>query len=334
MPKLAMNFDMRLAPGAETPRNVLYETALEMIGWADERGWHSVHFAEHHSSDDGYIPSPLVMSAAAAARTKRLVIFPIVLAPFYDPVRMAEEMAVIDVISNGRFEPLLGGGYLPVEFELYGVSLAQRRALVLEAVDVLKKAWTGEPFMYRGRTVRVRPTPAQSPRPPITLGGTTNRAARQAARVADRFLGRKAHYEAFREECLRIGREDPGPYRRNHPHFLFVTEDPERSLHEIAPYVMHSLNSYSKWFQDTWGKPWSTQDGEPIPPVETVEQMKEQFGDPNGGHRLLTPDEAIALGNELAADETLAVRPLLGGIPPDVAWASLELFASKVQPHI
>jgi alkanesulfonate monooxygenase SsuD/methylene tetrahydromethanopterin reductase-like flavin-dependent oxidoreductase (luciferase family) len=334
MPNLWLNFDMRQPDFAKASRAALYATAIDIAAWADQRGWQGVHFAEHHAAEDGYVTSPLLMCAAAAARTRRLELFPIVLVPFYDPIRLAEDIAVLDQLSGGRLRLLFAAGYRPVEFDGYGLRMGDRRALVDQAVEVCKQAWSGEPFKFRGRTVVVRPTPLQQPRPPIYLGATTKRQARHAAHIVDSYIGRKVYYNEFRDECLKIGRPDPGPYRRIHPHFLYVTEDPEKSLHEIGANIMHSLNSYNVWFREAWNRPWTTPDGRDMPMVETLDELRAEVSDPAGGHRICTPEECIAMANELEDSDDLAFRPLLGGIEPDLAWASLELFDAKVKPKL
>src|SRR6202035_301081 len=100
-------------------------------------------------------------------------------------LRLAEDLAVLDGLSEGRVDVVLGGGYVQGEFDMFGVPLAERPARVEEAVAVLRASWTGEPFEYRGRTVRVTPTPHRAGGPPILLGGASPAAARRAARIGD-----------------------------------------------------------------------------------------------------------------------------------------------------
>lgn len=96
-----LRFDMR-APAQGAPAVELYAAATEMCAWAEGRGCPAAVLCEHHGSDDGYLPSPLMPASAIAARTERLALSPVVILPLYDPVRLAEEMAVLDIISNGR----------------------------------------------------------------------------------------------------------------------------------------------------------------------------------------------------------------------------------------
>jgi alkanesulfonate monooxygenase SsuD/methylene tetrahydromethanopterin reductase-like flavin-dependent oxidoreductase (luciferase family) len=165
-----------------------------------------VSLGEHHGSDDSYLPSPLTMAAAIGAKTQHVRLVPVILGPLYDPIRLAEEMAVVDLISTGRLDPLIGAGYVASEFAMFGKNLDDRVAAQEECVEVLKSAWTGEPFDYRGSRIRVTPRPHQRPRPMITLGGMSAGAARRAARIADRFeAGEPGHWTHYEAECARLG---------------------------------------------------------------------------------------------------------------------------------
>ena len=116
-----MRFDMR-APATGAPRSDLYGAALEMAAWAESRGCVGAVLCEHHASEDGYLPSPMMLASAMAARTTTLPItIAAIVLPLYDPVRLAEEMAVLDIISNGRVSYVAAIGYRPVEYEMHGV---------------------------------------------------------------------------------------------------------------------------------------------------------------------------------------------------------------------
>ena len=155
--EFVISFDMR-APDFGAPIIDLYRAALEMSEWADEIGFNVVALGEHHAADDGYLPSPLPMCAAIAARTERVTIRPnSLLAPLYEPVKLAEDLSVIQLLSNGRLQIVIGAGYRPYEFQMFGTRREDRKERYLEVFDVLRKAWTGEEFEYRGRKVRITP---------------------------------------------------------------------------------------------------------------------------------------------------------------------------------
>src|SRR3954452_19063838 len=121
-----MRFDLR-APDTGAPRAELYAAALDMAAWAETRGCLSAVLCEHHTSEDGYLPSPMILASAMAARTTTLPItIAVVLLPLYDPIRLAEEMAVLDVLSRGRTMVVAALGYRPSEYEMFGVEFARR----------------------------------------------------------------------------------------------------------------------------------------------------------------------------------------------------------------
>ena len=225
----ALRYDLRCPAFARSSSQELVAAALEQCAWADRLGFVSVTLSEHHGSPDGYLPSPLVVGAAIAARTQNLrILLAALIAPLHDPIRLAEDIAVLDVVSNGRVIPVLSAGYVESEFRTFGRTLAERRGIMDAIVPLLELAWTGEPFEYRGTEVRVTPRPVQQPRPPIFMGGGSRAAARRAARFADHFIPTLPEFfELYRDECLALGKPDPGPAPRTLGNFVHVAEDPD-----------------------------------------------------------------------------------------------------------
>ncbi len=122
-----LRYDLRRPPFASASAAELAEAALEQCAWADEHGFTSVTLSEHHGSPDGYLPSPLVLAAAIAARTRRLrIVLAAIVVPLHDPIRLAEDLAVLDVVSGGRIVPVLAAGYVESEFRTFGRRLADR----------------------------------------------------------------------------------------------------------------------------------------------------------------------------------------------------------------
>ena len=151
-----LRFDLRNPEIAGTTMAERYSAALDMAQWADGLDCMSISVSEHHGSPDGYLPSPIPMVAAMAARTSRSrFMIAALLAPFYDPLRLAEDLAVLDNLSNGRVDVIVAAGYVPDEFAMFDVPMSARASRVTETVHTLRAAFTGEPFEYRGRTVRI-----------------------------------------------------------------------------------------------------------------------------------------------------------------------------------
>jgi len=319
-----LRFDLR-APAVGAPIADLYATALDMAGWSEQHGFTAVVVSEHHAADDGYLPSPLIVAAAIAARTKEIAIsVAALLVPLYDPVKLAEDIAVLDHVSRGRVSYVAGIGYRPAEYASLGKRFATRGADIEAAITLMRRAWTGEAFEHDGRIVQVRPTPYSQPHPMLCYGGGTRAAARRAARLDMPFFPQLrsdslvAEYEAERE---RLGLApgfviSPGAGPLN----VFVSEDPERTWALIGENLLHDARSYAQWQLD------AGLDSVALDTATTVEQLRE-----NGVYTVLTPDECVDLVRTHGA---LALHPLCGGIAPEIAWESLELVAGKVQPAL
>ena len=169
---IALRYDMRTTPtGAD--HEALYQTAMDQIRWADQLGLDAVVLSEHHVSEEGYLPSPLVMAGAVAGATDRITIMLAALvAGLQHPIRLAEDLAVLDHLASGRVLAVLGIGYRPIEFEVFGADRSRRGPLLEELVGVLRQAWAGEPFEFRGATIVVRPLPLTPGGPMLAVGGS------------------------------------------------------------------------------------------------------------------------------------------------------------------
>jgi len=213
MALLNIRYDFRCPDICPVPVEELYHAAIEQTVWAEDLGFASVTLSEHHGADDGYLPSLVTLASAIAARTESIhIMLAALIAPMHDPLRIAEDLAVLDRISKGRISVTVAGGYVPSEFEMFGRTIGDRVRLTTEMVETLKAAWTGEPFEFRGRTVRVTPTPYPDPRPAILLGGSGERAARRAGRLAHGVLPTMPEFWVFYcDEIRKPGRPDPGP---------------------------------------------------------------------------------------------------------------------------
>jgi alkanesulfonate monooxygenase SsuD/methylene tetrahydromethanopterin reductase-like flavin-dependent oxidoreductase (luciferase family) len=317
---MSLRYDLR-APAFGVPAEALYKAALEQCAWAEDHGFLMASLSEHHGSDDGYCPSPLVMAAAIAGRTRNLrLLVAALVVPLYDPLRLAEDLAVLDLASGGRIDLILGAGYRPEELAMYDRAMEDRGRLLEEGIEVLRAAWTGEEFSYRGRRVRVTPRPARPDGPGLLLGGSTPAGARRAARLGLGFVPVDAslwpHYEA---ECRKLGRDPGAATDVTGPRFIHVADDPDEAWARIAPHAMHETNSYGAWLA-------SAEALGPYSPSDDADALRA-----SGEYLILTPDECVARVRESGS---LMLHPLMGGLDPDVAWESLELVASKVIPRL
>jgi alkanesulfonate monooxygenase SsuD/methylene tetrahydromethanopterin reductase-like flavin-dependent oxidoreductase (luciferase family) len=319
-----LRFDFR-APGP-TPVADLYEAALDMVEWAEGRGCLSVAISQHHGSEDGYLPSPLVIAAAMAARTTT-VPFSIaaLLLLMYDPIKLAEDLNVLDHLSRGRVTPIIGLGYRPDEFAMFGVDPRRRGAEMEERLEVLLAALTGDPVTWRGRTASVRPRPFTPGGMRLAYGGGSPAAARRAARFGLDFVGeadRPELADVYLEEAARAGRE-PGtcmvPSNAS-PSSVFVAEDVDAAWAELGPHLLHDAVVYGEWLGE---------DHEAVSRsrATTVEELRAE----EGSYRIVTPDEAVEL---IRTHGYLGLQPLCGGLAPDLAWRSLRLVEREVLPRV
>ncbi len=161
----------------------LYGELLDQAEAADALGFDSFWIAEHHFHEYGGIPRPPVWMAAAAERTRRIRLgSAVVVLPFDNPLRTAEDYAMVDVLSGGRLNLGVGSGYLKHEFDGFGVRVEDKRERFDEALDILLTAWRGERFSYRGTyhrvvDVQLNVLPVQKPRPPVWIAVLRNEAA-------------------------------------------------------------------------------------------------------------------------------------------------------------
>jgi probable F420-dependent oxidoreductase len=170
-----------------------YRQALEEVIRAEELGFDSVWMEEHHAVTNHYWPSPLPVLAGFATRTSRLLLgTDIVVAAFHHPVRLAEDVAMLDVMSNGRFVLGIAIGYKPDEFALYGVDLQKRGARFEEQLAIMKGLWTQDGIQFKGAYYalegRLEPKPVQKPHPPLWIGGWGDITLRRAATLADNWI--------------------------------------------------------------------------------------------------------------------------------------------------
>ncbi len=316
-----MRFDFRNPPIAATAMAARYAAALDMAAWADRLGCLNITLSEHHGSPDGYLASPIPMLGAMAARTTSVrFMIAALIAPFHDPLRLAEDLIAIDLISQGRLDVVIAGGYVHEEFAMFDVPMGERGKRVTETVKTLKAAFAGEPFEFRGRTVQLTPAPFRPGGPSVMLGGSSEPAARRAARIADGFIPSTPEvWDFYRDEVQQLGRPDPGPGMVGTTRVVALAKDPEAGWEAMSPFFLHESNAYGAWqAQDDVATSFHT--------VADSDELRA-----TGQYRVVTPAEFIE--EMKAAPFPFAMfHPMCGGMPPDLAWSSLHLFETEVLP--
>ncbi len=306
------------SPEWATPTNGLYRAAIEMAAFADEIGVDRINLMEHHGSDDGYLPQPFTLAAGMAAVTTNVRFFlGAVLLPLHDPVLIAEQIAVTDLISNGRLNVILGAGYVPFEFAMFGKSLKDRAKLMDSGIDTILRALRGERFEADGRPVYVRPLPVQRPEDIIMVGGGVVASAKRAARFGVGFGPISADLvDVYLKECHRLD-QAPGQYFRPGPVpiGIHLCEDPDQGWAAIERHAVHVITEYAKWADQDGDASNSPFKGMTDPAVLRAAGLFAAW----------TPDQLLAKVSEMPDRSTFGFQPLLGGLSPDEGWKSLEL---------
>jgi len=286
-----LRFDMR-APGWAAPAGDLYAAAIDMCAWAESRGAILAVLSEHHDADDGHLPTPLILASAIAARTTRLaILLAAVPIPLWDPVRLAEEMSVLDLISRGRVSYALGVGHRGEEYDHFGLDMATRGRVADETLAVLGPLVRGELVEYRGRRMRVTPPCGSAAGPLMMIAGGSKAAARRAATHGLGFISQT---------------DSPGA-----PTAVFVADDVDEAWEVVGPHLVHDAVTAASY------RPHDDSVAS-ITRADSVTALREA----EGPYRIFTPDQAT---DYIRSGRPLPLHPLCGGIPPDVAWRHLEL---------
>lgn len=277
-----------------------FDAAIEASVVAERSGFSSIWISEHHNVE-GYVGSPLVALAAIAMRTTRMRLGPLVLLmPQYQPLRVAEDGAMVDRISQGRLVLAVGLGYVAQEFAMLGIPMTERASRMEEGVEVVKRLWTEQRVNFAGRHIKlegaaIHPRPVQKPRPPIWLGGWSDKALARAARLGDAWVpGPTADLEALRNcyetyhralaahEKSRDGAEVPASRE------VFVAGTRREALERGGrPLAKFYRDSYFKWSHPLAGRDDMSDEeiardrfviGDPDDCVAQIERFREALG--------------------------------------------------------
>ncbi|SPM36103.1 luciferase [Mycobacterium rhizamassiliense] len=315
-----LRFDMR-APAWAGPAADLYAAAIDMCAWAETRGAVLAVLSEHHGADDGHLPVPLTLASAIAARTNSLaILLAAVPIPLWDPVRLAEEISVLDLISRGRVSYAFGVGHRREEYDHFGADMSARGRVADEMLDVLGPLVRGETVEYRGRKVRV--TPACASIPMMLIAGGSKAAARRAGRHGMGFISQTASpglKEYYEEQCRAHGHE-PGMIQfpqSGAPTAVFVADDVDAAWDELGLHLLHDAKIAASY------RPHDDSVAS-ITRADSVAALRKDSED-GGPYRIFSPDEAIAY---VGAGQLLPLAPLCGGVAPEVAWPYLERAAA------
>lgn len=308
-----------------------YGATLEQIQAVEKLGYDSVWVSEHHFTNDGYLPSSLLFLAAVAARTTQVRLgTSVLLLPLHHPLRVAEDAAVLDIISNGRLDLGIAAGYRSEEFLALQVPHRERGRRMDEAIPILQHAWKEESFSHSGRfysfsDVSVTPKPVQPGGPPLWVGGQSAAAIRRAAQFGCNFLPTSVNDGALVEDyrnALRKAGRHPEEYRVKCCQSLFCTSDPDRSWNDLKSHFLYQHNLYRRWYRAA---------GDSDEP-----ELVSADGLNRGSYVVDTPEKCAEVIR--AAEANLGAEEFIfwagpPGYPVESSMQSLELFASEVIPR-
>ena len=316
-----------------TEGGTYFQEALGEAEYGEELGFDSIWLEEHHGIRNHYWPSPLMALAGIATRTKKISLgTDIVVLPFYHPVRAAEDMAMLDVISGGRAIFGAAIGYRPPEFELYDVSLEDRGARYVEMIKIMRALWSQEQVDYQGRFFNIKG--CIEPRPmrpiPIWLGGWGELSLKRAAQLGDawipgptanleKLLNAQKQYRSFMEVSGKNPDEAPRPLTRE----VVVAETRERAWELAEKYVMVN---YRDEYSGGWKHPLiGSQDQTPVA-LESLSRDRFIVG---------TPEDCISQIQRFVDTfgvDHLICRLYFAGMPHDHIMLELKLLAQEVFP--
>jgi alkanesulfonate monooxygenase SsuD/methylene tetrahydromethanopterin reductase-like flavin-dependent oxidoreductase (luciferase family) len=312
-------FDMRNPQQWAVPSSRLYGFTLEMCEEAERLGCHSIWVTEHHNFDDAYLPQPLTMAAAIAARTRRVRIGTgIVVAPYYHPVHLAEQAAIIDIISDGRFDLGLGCGYRVPEFELFGADVTRRYASTDQRVREIRRLWSEG---------GITPGPVQQPLP-VWMGYQGPKSARRAGLLGESLLAIDPCLWPHYRDGLVEGGHDPAAGRMAGWVEGFVSEDPEAVWPAVAKHAGHQINSYLRYSAQSAGRPAP-------PPVDMEIMRKKGIGGPLSYCFNGTPEDIAAQIREYttgAPVESVFLWASLGGMPETMVAEHVRVICTRLAP--
>lgn len=318
------------------PFPAFYRDVLDQIVRGEELGYDNVWLTEHHFTEDGYNPSLLPTASAIATRTSRIRIGSfILLLPYQHPVRAAEDVACIDIFSDGRFDFGIGQGYSYHEWNALCMDRSTRGERMREGIDIIKRLYTEERVSYDGKYTRIKdmtlsPRPVQQPYPPIWIGARGPKAIRNAAKLGYHLMGTIGPDPApLYIETLKEEGHDPSNFNIAQLRMVYVAETAQQAWDECEDHLWHLLTFY----QDILSEAKDAKgDEKPLPASGPKELRHSPVAD---GMFIGTPDEVGKKLEQFCTDyqcTDFIMDMQFPGLEPAKATRSMELFATEVMP--
>ncbi|OBK77703.1 LLM class flavin-dependent oxidoreductase [Mycobacterium sp. 1274761.0] len=324
-------YDFRNPEQWRRPWSEVYGETLDLVAWTETVGFGGAWVPEHHGADDGYLPAPNIALGAMAARTSTIRIgIGLAIGPLYHPVRFAEECAVLDILSDGRFDAALAIGYRRREYDMYGERFSLRGNRFDEFLHIVRALWAGETVTFQGRHYTVIEARIMPPPPrghiPLYIGGFTDRALDRVAAHADGYLGNAEFCDRYIDKLKQHGKDAASAAIRIPGLFVTVADDPERAMEELAPYYHHVSSTYGAWMNEDNA---IGMDNPAMQQAMDIEAFKR-----SGVLQIMTPEQAVAhfraMQEQIPLEHFMMMRP--PGLPAERFVEYAHLFADKVLP--
>ena len=319
----------------------LYRDHLELCTYSETLGLDHVWLTEHHFIDDGYSPSLLPIATAIAAQTKKIRIGTFVLLlPLHQTVRIAEDVATADVISNGRIDFGIGLGYRVGEFKGMGISPRERAARFNEQLPLMRQLLDGETVSFEGKFhhivgAHIMPPAVQQPLP-LWVGARGDKALDRAARLGCNLAGVSAEHRLKYREALKRHNREPDDYKVSQMVLVYVADTKEQAWNDTAESINHTLQLYFDWAVEAGDSNNDDQDSRAIPSPDKLrrDQACDFYGEPAF---IGTPEfvyEGLRDMLKRSPCTHLVMMGILPGAPHAGTRRSMELFANEVMPRL
>lgn len=316
----------------------VYRATLEQAQEAEALGYTAISVAEHHFLPDGWVPAPMTLLGALAGVTEDIALGTnIVILPLHHPVAVAEQAAMLDLLSGGNFRLGIGIGWRDEEFDAFGVAKRTRVARVEEGLELLDLLLREERVTYEGEVyavedLTVMPRPLQTS-VPLWYGGQSPPAIRRAARLADAWSmspietrAELAQSVTTYEEALQTAGRDPDDVHRPLRREAFVAEDDEAAWEAVGPSLLYEYQDVYGDYDDI-GHEFDPEDHE-----DAIEELREHAEDRFiiGGPE--TVIEELERYREAVGMDEVLLRMHFPGMEPSRSAASMRLLAEEVMP--
>ncbi|MCZ6773709.1 MAG: LLM class flavin-dependent oxidoreductase [Proteobacteria bacterium] len=336
--RFGIMYDFRNPERWHIPEPVFYRAMLEQMIDAEKLGFDHIWLTEHHFTEDEYNPASLSMAAAIAAVTERIRIGTfILLMPFIDPVRAAEDVTLVDILSNGRFDLGIGQGYTPDEFNAFCIDRKERAPRMVEGIELMKRLFTEEQVTFDGRFTQTKnmtltPKPVQKPHPPLWIGARGPKATRRAAELGANLMTTLGpdpapHYI----ETLKSLGKDPARFKIAQLRMVYCAENEDQAWADTQEHLWHVFGYYARVLSEA-----ADVEGDDVPlPIDGPEDIR---------HSALaktsvligTPDQVAEKIEQFCNDYTCTdfiLSTHFAGMDPKKSSASNALFAKYVMPR-